>query len=58
MTCRSPAVRVSPRRSATADGSSKVPIGTVSEVPFSWPGSRFIDGEPMKPATNRLAGEL
>jgi hypothetical protein len=33
-----------------------VPIGSFTVSPSSSPGRKFIDGEPMKPATNRLTG--
>ena len=36
--------------------SGALPNGSFTELPSRWPMTKFIDGEPMKPATNRFAG--
>ena len=45
---------------AFSGGTGMSPIGEDSTWPpsfcFSEAGRKFIDGEPMKPATNRLSG--
>ncbi len=48
----------SPRRSRSSDGSGASPIGSLTLSPSSVAGMKFIAGEPMKPATNRLTGSL
>ncbi len=41
---------------AQLSGSGASPNGSLIVSPSSRPGRKFIDGEPMKPATNRLCG--
>ena len=43
-------------RSAFSSGICTVPKGSVTVVPSTSAGRKFIGGEPMKPATNRLPG--
>ena len=43
-------------RSALSAGISTDPNGSFTEVPSIVAGTKFIGGEPMNPATNRLAG--
>ena len=52
---RAPARR-STCRGAVASGSATSPIGSCTRVALDLAGRKFIAGEPMKPATNRLAG--
>ena len=42
--------------SRTSGGSVTSPIGSVRPTSVNVAGKKFIAGEPMKPATNRLAG--
>ena len=43
-------------RLRTESGIFIVPIGGLMLSPSISPGRKFIDGEPMKPATNRFFG--
>ena len=42
--------------SALSAGIRNVPTGSVTWSPSTVAGRKFIGGEPMKPATNRLTG--
>ena len=45
-------------RPARRSGSAMSPNGSLTGPPSSRPGRKFIDGEPIKPATNRFCGSL
>ena len=44
------------RRRRSSSSSGIAPIGVLIESLSSWPEKKFMAGEPMKPATNRLRG--
>jgi hypothetical protein len=41
---------------AAFSGTGISPSGVSNTLPFTCAGRKFIDGEPMNPATNRFAG--
>ena len=57
-TSRAPFLSAAPRSLGVSGMSKPLPWTWGSSPPVNSASRKFIDGEPMKPATNRLSGEL